>query len=264
MKQHLIQALRLAHLPFAGSDLPHRVALYFHDLMPEHVGAFRDAIQTFLDRGYRSVGPMEYAQDSDDDARKLFVSFDDNYRSWYEALETFEALGISCTFYVNTLPLRDIATPSEIETYFDRINYGGDRTPLSQAELRALSQAGHNIGCHTHSHFVLSAVPEQDWHREIDQCKTTLEDITGTEVCDFSFPFGMRRHFSPQLRTYCREHGFRTIATAIPGRLNAAKVDPLAIHRSEWKFNRTASENMQNLTLNARLYGDLFGRSVIG
>ncbi|MDJ0514348.1 MAG: polysaccharide deacetylase family protein [Methyloceanibacter sp.] len=264
MKKRLSRVVRQAHVLFAAEHFSRRVALYFHDLVPEYVGAFRDAVATFLELGYATVDPSEYAQDASDASRKLFVSFDDNYRSWFEALEIFDDLGIQCTFYVNTCPFRDVASRSTIDAYFDRIRYTGDRTPLSRSELRAISDAGHNIGCHTHTHFRLSGLPKEKWFEEIDSCKALLEDIVGHGVSDFSFPFGMRRHFSAPLRRYCRDLGFRTIATAIPAQLYAPHVDPFFIHRTGWKFDRPYTENLQNLKLDARMFGAAFGRSAIG
>jgi len=263
MKRQVIEAIRRAHLPFAPAELPNSLAVYFHDLTPQILGPFRDAIEQLLAIGYRTVSPKEYV-DCTSQNRRLFISFDDNYRSWYEALETLGALGVTCTFYVNTCSLRDVAKFSTIDAYFDRIDYSGDRTPLSRAELRELHRAGHNIGCHSHSHFTLSSVPCGQWSREIDDCKASLEDIIGAEVSDFSFPFGMRRHFSSKLRKYCRSRGFQTIATGISGQLNSHEIDPLAIHRTEWKFNRPHSVNFDNLRLRAGPFASLFGRSVIG
>jgi len=262
VKRSVVEIIRRAHLVFAAKELPDRVALLFHELEGQ-VDHFHDAIQHFMALGYRTVGPQEYAS-ATARGKRLLVSLDDNYYSWYRELDTFAALGITCTFYLNTWPLRDVAYSTDIEKYFECIEYRGDEVSLSRSELREIHDAGHIVGCHTHSHNVLSRLPPERWPVEIDYCKALLEDIIGQEVADFSYPFGMRRHFSEPLRRYCRDRGFKTIATGISGRLNTHKVDPFAIHRTAWKFERSLPDNLDNLRINAGLYANLFGRSVVG
>ena len=91
-----------------------------------------------------------------------------------------------------------------------------------------------------------------------------LERLIGKKVEDFSFPYGMRRDFSPELVSYCRDLGFKSVATGISGQLRAKEVNPFQLHRTGWKFGQSLSINLTNLKLDGRLYNFLFGRSVIG
>lgn len=262
MKQFVLSTIRKTHLMFRHAELPDRLAIYFHELESHQLSAFRDAIRLLTDMGYRTVSPSEYVATAGYD-RRLFISFDDNFKSWHSALDTFENLGAKATFYVNTAPLRDRAETADIDAFFDRIRHQGDRTTLSSDELRDIDRAGHTIGCHTHTHPVLSSLDRGEWAGEISASKAILEQILGHAVTDFSYPFGMRRHFSDALRTYCANLGFKTIATGIPGLLHARN-DALAIHRTGWKFGLELEENLMNLQIDGRLYAAITGRSVIG
>jgi len=264
MKAQVLDLVRKGHLRYARKDLPSRLAIYFHELEKAQMPAFIDAMFHFQELGYRFADPRTYVYDDACDEKLLFVSFDDNFKNWYNALDVLEACGASCTFYVNSGLFRDVAAPREISDYFDRIRYFGERKTLSRPELREMADRGHTIGCHTHTHPMLSQTPRQNWYEEIVGSKRILEDIVGRPVLDFSFPFGMRRHFSNDLRDYCASVGFKTIVTGISGQLHANAVDPLTIHRTEWKFELDLEDNIANLEIDSRLYATLCGRSAVG
>ena len=64
---------------------------------------------------------------------------------------------------------------------------------------------------------MLAALPAAEARKDIRTSKQLLEDLLGEEVTHFSYPYGMRRHFTENLRGFCRDIGFHTIANAIPG-----------------------------------------------
>ncbi|MFQ5625324.1 MAG: polysaccharide deacetylase family protein, partial [Methyloligellaceae bacterium] len=195
MKARVLNLIRQSHLRFAQRDLPSRLAIYFHQLEKAQLPAFTDAVSFFQDRGYRCVDAQSYAS-REAGMKLLFLSFDDNFKNWHESLDVLAKAGATCTFYVNSGVFRDEACPRDIAGYFDRINYYGDRETLTKPELRDIADCGHAIGCHTHSHPVLSKTSREDWHGEIAVSKQLLKGITGQPIDDFSIPFGMRRHFS--------------------------------------------------------------------
>lgn len=263
MKALALNFIRQSHLRFAQRDLPSRLAIYFHELEKAQIPAFTDAVSYFKDLGYRCVDARSYAS-SEAGEKLLFLSFDDNFKSWHESLDALTKVSASCTFYVNSGVFRDEASPGEISDYFDRIKYYGDRLTLARSELRDIADCGHTIGCHTHSHAQLSKTPRENWHAEILVSKNILEGISEQAIQDFSIPYGMRRHFSDDLRSYCNSIGFKTIVVGIPSQHHAEKVDPLQIYRTVWKFELSLKDNIANLQIDGRLYAKLFGRSAIG
>ena len=257
------RAIRDAHSLLARRQLESKIAIYFHELEPAHWPEFRDAIQYFTSRGYRCVGVSEFLAAAPEE-RCLFVSFDDNFRNWHRALPMLQDLGVTATFYVNTLPFRDVASRSEIALYLERLALPAGHETLTRSELCELRDAGHGIGCHSHAHHVLSRLPPGRWPEEILQSKSILETILGEPVRHFAWPYGMRRYFSENLRRYCHSIGFETIANAIPGCQRISRQDPLNIFRTDWHFGASVQHNIENLEIDGRFYAVLTGRSVIG
>lgn len=260
MKKIVQKAIRKVHIRFFSKALPERVALYFHSLEPKDYSAFRAMWNWFSGQGYRCVGPDEFAVTGS--GRRLFLSFDDNYSAWFKALGLFDELKVQATFYVNTFPLRDRSHSQDIQSYFDRICHTGERVTLSSDELKQIAAAGHTIGNHTYSHHQLTSLPFSEAREEIKKGKEDLENIIGTKIEHFSYPFGMRRHFSEELRAYCKELGFRTIANAIPA-LQYQEVSPFEINRSIWNLEKDLDYNLKNIQIDGRLFERLTGRSAV-
>jgi peptidoglycan/xylan/chitin deacetylase (PgdA/CDA1 family) len=252
--------IRKVHVELLSRPLPPRIALYLHEVEAETRSAFREMVEYLKDLEYRCVTPAVFLDATDQVA---FLSFDDNYRSWYTALPLFADLGVVVTFYVNTCAFRDRASSAEINAYFDRLHFHGERLPLSVAELREIAAAGHVIGAHGHSHRALAALPGAEARAEIATSKKLLEDLLGQEVAHFSYPYGMRRHFNEDLRAFCLSIGFRTIANAIPG-MQFAGQRACQIQRSIWRLNAPMHVNLENLCADGRLFERLTGRSALG
>ncbi len=254
-------ALWLNYL-FFRRPLPDRIAIYFHAVDSDALSAFEEALDWLTANGYRYCSPKEYLA-AEGPPKRAFVSFDDNYVSWWEQLPVFERHRAKCTFYANTLPLRDRSSRSEQETYFNRIGYHGKRVPLSSQELNQIAAAGHTIACHTHSHRKLSDLPEPEGKVEMQRSKDILEDIVAAPVDDFSYPFGMPRYFPSALRGYAREIGFLRIAEAMPCMMYSAP-SLNSIERHGWRLNESLEKNLSYLRIDGRLFVKLCGRSPVG
>lgn len=255
--------VRHLHRLAALRPLPDRISIYFHELEGLQWSAFADCVSYFRDEGYRSTSIAEYLRSEGDDKR-LLITFDDNYLCWHRALPLLDKLGVQATFYMNTAPIRDMASAADITAFFDRIEFDGDRETLSCAEIREIRSAGHVIGAHTHSHYDLTTLPRDEWARELLWNKQVLEDILGEGVEHFSYPFGMRRYFDEDLRAYCLEHGFRTIAAGIPGRQYQSPIEPSDLQRTRWQFKNDLARNVEDIRVDGRLFEDMTGRSPVG
>ncbi|MGI9405206.1 MAG: polysaccharide deacetylase family protein [Hyphomicrobiaceae bacterium] len=263
MKKSVFKIVRSAHLRFRSKPLPDRLGIYFHELEAHQWDSFREGISHFLAQGYSSVPASEFAT-VNFQGRRLFVSFDDNYRSWHSSLKVLDELGIRATFYVHTQPFRDICDQHTISDFFRRVAHSGEKVTLTRAELLEISAAGHEIGCHTHTHPVLSKIPQSSWDAEIRDSKHILEDLLQCDITHFSYPFGMRRHFSDALRRYCLDVGFRTIAAAIPGMQYLPSPDPIILHRSGWRLDQPLEFNLTNLGVDGHWFERVTGRSAVG
>ena len=262
MKQTAHQVLRTLHKKILFKDLNGRIAIYFHSVEPHFYDIFKESILFFKKSGYRFVFPQTFVS-SNDEGKRVFLSFDDNYFSWYPLLEVLDQLEIKASFFINTIPIREAASDKIIGDYFDRLKYAGDQRTLSKTEIRMLKKRGHNIGDHTHSHFMLTRIPIQKAKEEIKKGKDILEDILGEEVSDFSFPFGMRRHFNQELRDYASSIGLKTISNAVSS-LQYKTHQRLDINRTLWDLQKSLCENITNLQIDGRMFVNLTGRSPLG
>lgn len=264
LKSFMLDTIGNVHLTFFQKELPDALAIYFHEMDDWQMPKLDEALSFFASEGYRTVSPRGFVSPGKPGDKRLFLSFDDNFRGWHRALPLLERHGARCTFYLNTGMIRDIAGPSEIAGYFARIDYEGDDTTLSRAEILDLHRAGHTIGCHTRTHPVLTRLPHALWDEEILRCKSEVEELTGAPVHDFSFPFGMRRHFNAGLRDYCVGIGLRTIATGLSGMQHIEAPDPLNLHRTGWRFDLPLEVNLARLRVRSSLYVGITGRCAIG
>jgi peptidoglycan/xylan/chitin deacetylase (PgdA/CDA1 family) len=258
LKGRIQAAIRTIHCAFLRRPLPEKISLYFHSLTGQGK-AFEELLARLLVLGYSFVGAKAFLSGK---GRLAFLSFDDNYQSWHDCLPLFERYGAKATFYVNTMPFRDKASDDQIERYLNGILAHGEMT-LTTGELKKIAASGHTIGAHTHTHPALTSIPFDRAKEEIITSKLILEDILGRKVVDFSYPFGMRRHFTEDLRHYCLESGFETVANAIPC-MQFAESRPESIHRSPWFLEYSLDHNLDNVRVDGRLFERLTGRSAVG
>lgn len=256
--KRLIQGgIRSAHLWFKR-PLPDKLGIYLHDLDEGSWSALRSLVVYFRERGFSFVSIDQFLET---EGRVVYLSCDDNFRAWYLALDIFADLDVPCTFYVNTEPIRDLATEQQITAFYRRLGRKNGRgVPLSIAELKAIANAGHEIGSHAHTHRELASLPFEAARREITISKEILEHITGREVVHFAHPYGMRRHFSDDLKAVCHDVGFRSLANATHGMQYAGQTAS-AIQRTEWCLDVPLEFNVDNLTIDGRAFERLTGRA---
>ena len=262
MRRLVVQrGIRWVHHRWLRGDLPQRLGVYFHPLEPDAHPAFEAAVARLRAEGYRIAETPEAFLAAPD--RVAWLSFDDNFRSWYAARPLFDRLGVRCTFYTTTGVFRDRASDDDIAAFFETIEHTGEPVTLTTGELQALAADGHTIGAHTHTHPVLSALPHDEAVEEIRRSKACLEGLLGAPVRHFAYPYGMRRYFDDALLAPCRAMGFETVARAIPA-LQHAPQGPFELHRSGWRFDRSVDANLADFTVDGRLFEKLTGRSAIG
>lgn len=94
---------------------------------------------------------------------------------------------------------------------------------MTAAEVAALADGGLvEVGSHTVTHTLLSALDPAAQRREIAESKATLEGWIGRPVASFSYPFGYRRSYGPDTVAMVREAGFRDGCSNFPGVVTAS------------------------------------------
>lgn len=85
---------------------------------------------------------------------------------------------------------------------------------LADHEVLALAQGGLvEIGAHTVTHPMLSALPVESQREEIGRGKKALEEILGREVTSFAYPYGRECDYTEETTALVREAGFACACT---------------------------------------------------
>jgi len=103
------------------------------------------------------------------------LTFDDGLIEHYSVAQLLNRLGIRATFFVVT----------HIK------NHEGRTLLTSRPELmERISKKGHEIGSHTKTHPNLTTIPLYEVEEEARESKQLLENLIGTEIRGFAYPYG--------------------------------------------------------------------------
>jgi peptidoglycan/xylan/chitin deacetylase (PgdA/CDA1 family) len=89
--------------------------------------------------------------------------------------------------------------------------------PLSAEEVVRLASGGLvEVGSHTVTHPVLSAISADAQFAEIHRSKMHLDEILGSPVASFAYPFGSRSDYTGETVAAIRRAGFRRACSNFP------------------------------------------------
>lgn len=95
------------------------------------------------------------------------ITFDDGYAEQWGAVQAMNARGMHATFFI----------------------LSGAST-LADWQIRAIADAGHEIGSHSISHPDLTTLSDAQLRRELVDSRARLQAISGQDVDVFAYPFG--------------------------------------------------------------------------
>jgi len=98
-------------------------------------------------------------------------------------------------------------------TFYATVGFLGKRGYMSASQLRALSNLGFEIGCHSMTHAYLSDLDSRGLRREVVEAKQELEQILGLPIEHFSCPGG---RYDGRARKLAQETGYSSVATSHP------------------------------------------------
>jgi peptidoglycan/xylan/chitin deacetylase (PgdA/CDA1 family) len=110
---------------------------------------------------------------------------------------------------------------------WDEANGYGKRNLLSLAQIRELHRYGIQCGSHSLTHPFLTQLSNADLRREVVDSKHRLEDLLGSEVSCFAYPYG---DVDARVRRAVAEAGYKIGMTTEEG-LNVWN-DPLCLKRA--------------------------------
>ncbi len=112
-------------------------------------------------------------------------------------------------------------------TFYITLGFLGRPGFMVPRQVRELSNAGFDIGCHSMTHPYLSDLNDSELNREIVEAKLRLEEIIGRPVHHFSCPGG---RWSPRVAEIASRAGYHTVATSRIG-ANNPQTDPFQLSR---------------------------------
>lgn len=190
-----MKANRLSRLMHRHMHQHGPLMLMYHSVQPNKVRPawpwavsmrqFCDQLDFLRSEGYATPTMREVAVSTTSGnwpKRTAVITFDDGYTDNLAACEELEKRGMRATWLIVSGSIgREPAWPSD------------GRPPgrlLTGSELREMHAAGMEIGSHTVNHVRLTESTPDELHRELVESKSTLEDLLGTAITSFAYPYG--------------------------------------------------------------------------
>jgi peptidoglycan/xylan/chitin deacetylase (PgdA/CDA1 family) len=96
-------------------------------------------------------------------------------------------------------------------TFYITVGFLGRPGYMIPRQVRELSDAGFEIGCHSMTHAYLNSIEEKDLQREIVDAKSQLEEMIGRPVHHFSCPGG---RWTPRAAEIAQRAGYQSVCTS--------------------------------------------------
>ncbi len=134
-------------------------------------------MKALADNGYKTITPdalynnIKYHKPLP--KKPILITFDDGRKEQYSiGAEEMKKHNFKGIFFIMTVAI-------------------GKPDYMTKTEIKALSDNGHTIGCHTWDHHKINQYTKQDWQIQLLKPKKLLENITGKPVCYFAYPYGV-------------------------------------------------------------------------
>jgi peptidoglycan/xylan/chitin deacetylase (PgdA/CDA1 family) len=212
--------------------------LTFHDLddRPSVISFPPELFRRFMlklhQQGYRTMSLLEAINHlrlkKPFPERSFVITFDDGYESVYEeAFPVLQDCGMTATIFL-TLGGKGKVTSGE------RLPAIEGRSMLNWQEILEMKQGGVTLGAHTLTHPDLTRLPPDRMEAEIRDSKEIIEDILGTPIACFAYPYG---RYDDRSHRLVQQH-FACACSDDLG-LVTLKGDPFALKRVDAYYLRT-------------------------
>lgn len=230
-----------------GKILPPRVTVLLYHRVTDEV---RDDLSVGIEQFDRQMSLIrKYCQPvslqdiinsssiSRSDKPLVAVTFDDGYEDNYlHAAPILLNHGVPAAFFVST-GIVDVGG-----RFPHDILRGNPPIPvMTWEQLREMQRWGFIIGSHTVEHIDCAAEAEGTVRWELSQSRSQLEHELGIHEPFFAYPYGGKRHMTPQRLDLVRQAGFSGCLSAYGG-TNIGTVDRYNILRRgiHWEFSDSA------------------------
>jgi len=199
--------------------------------------AFRNQLAHLKSSGFTGVNVGDVLKGIH--VRSVVLTFDDGCETDLEvAVPVLADLGFRATFYVT-------------------VGFLGRRGYMTESQVRELSAAGFELGCHSMSHPYLTELDAMSLQREIVGAKEKLEQVVGRAIEHFSCPGG---RFDQRVVATVEEAGYATLAHSEP-RLYCSESGRYSIGRIPVLCNTSADE-LERICEGQGLWRRSFGQQI--
>ena len=161
---------------------------------------------------------------SDDYVKRVVVTFDDAYKDFIR--DTFAILQEFC-FKATVFVVTDFVGK---KNSWD-VNFGFRRFEhMNWNDLKLISNAGFEIGSHTHTHPDLTKISEEAVRNELSFSKKIPEDKLGVPVRFISYPFGRYSKRIKEIVSECGYNGGVCLSHPFKKRNDLFEIDRLGIY----------------------------------
>jgi peptidoglycan/xylan/chitin deacetylase (PgdA/CDA1 family) len=189
MRVDAIVYLMYHELQVAGRSLCHGEPGYVRYVVPEP--DFRGQMNWLQNAGIRGISVSDALHNRT--AGRIVITFDDGCETDLAvAAPILRQANFGATFYIT-------------------VGFLGKTGYLVPRQVRELSDAGFDIGCHSMTHPCLSDLNQPDLQREIADAKNRLEEMIGRPVRHFSCPGG---RWSMSVSEVARRAGYHSVSTS--------------------------------------------------
>ena len=209
--------------------------LFYHRVANTHPNDWtitKDRFQRHIDFCQENFDVIDLAavqqrvRNGDSPTPAVSLTFDDGYSDNCDfAIPLIVERRLPCTYFATTQHIL------KQRSFQHDVDHGQPLATNTPRQLREMSDAGIEVGCHTRSHVDFSALHDpKSVRREIVDAKAELEQIIGKAVRYFAFPFGMPEQLTQIAIEAIHEAGFDGFCSAYGG-YNAVGCDSFHIRR---------------------------------
>ncbi|SFG76063.1 polysaccharide deacetylase family protein [Pedobacter insulae] len=142
---------------------------------------FKDQIQMLVDSGYHTILPDQlYAylnNGAELPSKPIMLTFDDTDLDQFTTVNPIlKKHGYKAVYFIMTV---SIGKKGKFVDY------------MSKEQIKQLSDEGNVIGSHTYDHKNFKKYTGKDWEEQLDKPTKKLEEITGKQITEFAYPFGL-------------------------------------------------------------------------
>jgi peptidoglycan/xylan/chitin deacetylase (PgdA/CDA1 family)/GT2 family glycosyltransferase len=168
---------------------------------------FRQMMRLFRLTGHKTATLAQWLK-GDVPAHHVLLTFDDGYDDLFQELLPF----VMEHRYTPVIFL--VADRIGASNIWDQASGLRARNLLTLEQIREMQKYGVEFGSHTLTHPYLPSVSDSQLRREVSDSRHRLQDMLGTEVSSFAYPFG---GVDRRVRAAVADAGYKVAFSTMPG-----------------------------------------------